>query len=43
VAVQAELTKVHDFRRVVEQTVAALGRVDVLLNHAGIGTAVPAT
>ena len=29
--------------RVVEETVAELGKVDVLINNAGVGTAVPAT
>jgi NAD(P)-dependent dehydrogenase (short-subunit alcohol dehydrogenase family) len=42
-AVQADVTNVDDCRRVVEQTVAELGRVDVLVNNAGVGTAVPAT
>jgi NAD(P)-dependent dehydrogenase (short-subunit alcohol dehydrogenase family) len=33
----------EDCRRLVEQTVQQLGRVDVLVNNAGVGTAVPAT
>ena len=43
VAVQADVTDVDDCNRVVEQAVAELGRVDVLVNNAGMGTAVPAT
>ena len=43
VAVQADVTNVDDCNRVVDQAVAELGRVDVLVNNAGVGTAVPAT
>jgi NAD(P)-dependent dehydrogenase (short-subunit alcohol dehydrogenase family) len=43
VAVQADVANPADCRRVVEETVDGLGRVDVLVNNAGIGTAVPAT
>ena len=43
VAVQADVTDVDDCNRVVEQAVAELGRLDVLVNNAGMGTAVPAT
>jgi NAD(P)-dependent dehydrogenase (short-subunit alcohol dehydrogenase family) len=43
VAVTADVASPDDCARVVEQAVAALGRVDVLVNNAGIGTAVPAT
>src|SRR5256885_5403807 len=42
-AVGADVAKAEHCSRVVEQTVAELGRVDVLVNNAGIGTAVPAT
>src|ERR1700716_2475620 len=42
-ATAADVAKVEDCDRVVEQTVAEFGRVDVLVNNAGIGTAVPAT
>ncbi|MBI5104975.1 MAG: SDR family oxidoreductase [Solirubrobacterales bacterium] len=42
-AVPADVTVVEDCTRVVEQTMTELGRVDVLVNNAGIGTAVPAT
>ena len=41
--VPADVAKVEDCTRVVEETVAQLGRVDVLVNNAGIGTAAPAT
>jgi NAD(P)-dependent dehydrogenase (short-subunit alcohol dehydrogenase family) len=43
VAVQADVAKPEDCTRVVEETVSELGRVDVLINNAGIGTAVPAS
>jgi NAD(P)-dependent dehydrogenase (short-subunit alcohol dehydrogenase family) len=42
-AIAADVAKVEDCRRVVQETVAQLGRVDILVNNAGIGTAVPAT
>jgi NAD(P)-dependent dehydrogenase (short-subunit alcohol dehydrogenase family) len=42
-AVTADVAAVDDCRRVVQETVAKLGRVDVLVNNAGIGTAAPAT
>jgi NAD(P)-dependent dehydrogenase (short-subunit alcohol dehydrogenase family) len=43
VAVTADVAKPEDCTRVVEETVSALGRVDVLVNNAGLGTAYPAT
>src|SRR6059058_552697 len=43
VAVPADVADPDDCNRVVEQTVAELGKVDVLINNAGVGTAVPAT
>jgi NAD(P)-dependent dehydrogenase (short-subunit alcohol dehydrogenase family) len=43
VAVQADVAKPEDCTRVVEETVEQLGRVDVLINNAGIGTAAPAS
>jgi NAD(P)-dependent dehydrogenase (short-subunit alcohol dehydrogenase family) len=43
VAIEADVSSVEDCTRVVEQTTSELGRVDVLVNNAGIGTAVPAT
>jgi NAD(P)-dependent dehydrogenase (short-subunit alcohol dehydrogenase family) len=42
-AVTADVALPEDCTRVIEETVAELGRVDVLVNNAGIGTAVPAT
>ncbi len=43
VAVTADVSKPEDCTRVVEETVSALGKVDVLVNNAGLGTAYPAT
>ncbi|HEX8208008.1 MAG TPA: glucose 1-dehydrogenase [Solirubrobacteraceae bacterium] len=43
VAVQADVSDPEDCNRFVEQAVAELGKVDVLINNAGIGTAAPAT
>ncbi len=43
VAVRADVSVPEDCERVVAETVERLGRVDVLVNNAGIGTAVPAT
>src|SRR4051812_28776765 len=43
VAVEADVSKPDDCKRVVDETLDALGRVDVLVNNAGIGTAVPAS
>jgi NAD(P)-dependent dehydrogenase (short-subunit alcohol dehydrogenase family) len=42
VAVEADVSDPADCRRVVERAVAELGHVDVLINNAGMGTAVPA-
>jgi NAD(P)-dependent dehydrogenase (short-subunit alcohol dehydrogenase family) len=42
-AVPADVARPEDCTRVVEATVRELGRVDVLVNNAGIGTAYPAT
>src|SRR5213076_1302994 len=43
VAVPADVAKPEDCQRVVDETVEQLGKVDVLINNAGIGTAVPAS
>lgn len=43
VAIRADVSNADDCTRVVEETVAQLGKADVLINNAGIGTAVPAT
>jgi NAD(P)-dependent dehydrogenase (short-subunit alcohol dehydrogenase family) len=43
VAIQADVADPDDCQKVVDQTVQELGRVDVLVNNAGVGTAVPAT
>ena len=43
VAVEADVSNPDDCDRVIREAVVALGHVDVLINNAGIGTAVPAT
>jgi NAD(P)-dependent dehydrogenase (short-subunit alcohol dehydrogenase family) len=43
IAIPADVAKPEDCQRLVDETVEQLGRVDVLINNAGIGTAVPAT
>jgi NAD(P)-dependent dehydrogenase (short-subunit alcohol dehydrogenase family) len=42
-ATRADVTDPDDATRVVQETLDVLGRVDVLVNNAGIGTAYPAT
>ena len=42
VAVEADVSRPEDCRRVAEHAAGELGRVDVLINNAGMGTAVPA-
>jgi NAD(P)-dependent dehydrogenase (short-subunit alcohol dehydrogenase family) len=42
-SVRADVANPDDCNRVVKETVDQLGKVDVLINNAGIGTAVPAT
>jgi NAD(P)-dependent dehydrogenase (short-subunit alcohol dehydrogenase family) len=43
VAVRADVSDPDDCNRVVADTVAELAGVDILINNAGVGTAVPAT
>jgi NAD(P)-dependent dehydrogenase (short-subunit alcohol dehydrogenase family) len=43
IAVATDVAKPQDAQRLVDETVAQLGRVDILVNNAGVGTAVPAT
>jgi NAD(P)-dependent dehydrogenase (short-subunit alcohol dehydrogenase family) len=43
IALRADVSNPEDCETVVEQTSRELGRVDILINNAGIGTAVPAT
>ncbi|MBG0815957.1 SDR family NAD(P)-dependent oxidoreductase [Planomonospora sp. ID82291] len=42
VAVATDVTRPEDCRALVEAAVAELGAVDILINNAGVGTAVPA-
>jgi NAD(P)-dependent dehydrogenase (short-subunit alcohol dehydrogenase family) len=43
VAVTADVTQVGDCNRIVQTALEELGKVDVLVNNAGVATAVPAT
>lgn len=43
IAVEADVSNPEDCNRVIAEAVEKLGHVDVLVNNAGIGTAVPAT
>jgi NAD(P)-dependent dehydrogenase (short-subunit alcohol dehydrogenase family) len=43
IAVGTDVTSPDDCRRLVSSTVDAFGGVDILINNAGVGTAVPAT
>ena len=43
ITVQTDVAEPADCQRLVDEAVAQLGRVDVLVNNAGVGTAVPAT
>jgi NAD(P)-dependent dehydrogenase (short-subunit alcohol dehydrogenase family) len=42
ITVATDVSRPDDCRALVEATVAELGRVDVLVNNAGVGTAIPA-
>jgi NAD(P)-dependent dehydrogenase (short-subunit alcohol dehydrogenase family) len=42
-AVPTDVRQPEDCRRLIDQAVAALGRVDILVNNAGVGSAVPAS
>src|SRR5215208_6340566 len=43
IAVQTDVTKPEECERLVAETVEAFGKVDVLVNNAGLGTSYPAT
>ena len=43
ITVATDVSKPGDCQRLVDETVAAFGKVDILVNNAGIGTAHPAT
>ncbi|MGH8996923.1 MAG: SDR family NAD(P)-dependent oxidoreductase, partial [Acidimicrobiales bacterium] len=43
ITVATDVTKPEDCQRLVDETLAAFGRLDILVNNAGVGTAVPAT
>jgi len=43
IAVATDVARPEDCQQLVDQTVQKLGRVNILVNNAGIGTAVPAT
>src|SRR3954451_14487905 len=42
-AVTADVSLPEDCTRIVETAVATFGKIDVLVNNAGVGTAAPAT
>lgn len=42
-AVATDVSRPEDCQRLVEEAMAAFGRVDILVNNAGVGTAYPAT
>jgi NAD(P)-dependent dehydrogenase (short-subunit alcohol dehydrogenase family) len=42
-AIEADVTSPDECERVVAETISEFGHVDVLVNNAGVGTAVPAT
>jgi NAD(P)-dependent dehydrogenase (short-subunit alcohol dehydrogenase family) len=43
ITVPTDVVKPEDAQKLIDETVAQLGRVDILVNNAGVGTAVPAT
>jgi NAD(P)-dependent dehydrogenase (short-subunit alcohol dehydrogenase family) len=42
-AVQTDVSRPEECRRLIDQTVQTFGRIDVVVNNAGVGTAVPAS
>src|SRR5512133_2867556 len=42
-AVQTDVSRPEDCRRLIDQTVETLSRVDILVNNAAVGTAIPAS
>jgi NAD(P)-dependent dehydrogenase (short-subunit alcohol dehydrogenase family) len=43
ISVGTDVSEPEDCQRLVDETVAAFGKVDILVNNAGLGTAHPAT
>lgn len=43
ISIQTDITKPEECQRLVDEALAAFGRVDILVNNAALGTSVPAT